>query len=136
MPPLAETVDPIAFLAGRWRVHRRLTDLETGTEGRFDGVADFGLDGTWVETGRLRFGAYDGEARRVLRVVAGGVEFEDGRPFHPLDLTGGACAVEHLCGEDRYAGEYCVLGPDALRVVWFVTGPRKQQVIESVYRRA
>ena len=72
----------------------------------------------------------------MLRVVDGAVEFEDGRPFHPLDLSGGACAVEHLCGEDRYAGEYVVLGPDALRVAWLVTGPRKRQVIESLYRRA
>lgn len=127
--------DPITYLAGRWSVHRRLSDLENGVEGAFEGVAEFGVDGTWTETGHLRFGAYDGEARRVLRVVAGGVEFEDGRPFHPLDLSGGACVVEHLCGEDRYAGEYTVVGPDELRVVWFVAGPRKRQVIESVYRR-
>jgi uncharacterized protein DUF6314 len=99
-------------------------------------VAEFGTDGTWTETGRLRFGAYDGEARRVLRVVHGAVEFADGRPFHPLDLSGGGCAVEHLCGEDRYAGEYVVLGDGELRVVWRVTGPRKRQLIESLYRRA
>jgi Family of unknown function (DUF6314) len=126
----------ISFLAGRWTVLRRVTDLERGIEGGFEGVAEIGSDGLWVETGRLRFGAYDGEARRVLRVVDGAVEFEDGRPFHPLDLSGGACAVEHLCGEDRYAGEYVVVGPDELRVVWLVTGPRRRQQIESVYRRA
>jgi hypothetical protein len=126
----------IDLLVGRWTVRRRLTDLERGVEGGFEGIAEFGADGTWTETGRLRFGAYDGEARRVLRIVDGAVEFEDGRPFHTLDLSGGACAVEHLCGDDRYAGEYSVLGPDELRVVWFVTGPRKRQQIESVYRRA
>jgi hypothetical protein len=126
----------IAYLAGRWTVQRRLTDLASGVEGRFEGIAEFAADGTWTETGWLRFGAYDGEARRVLRIVDGEVQFEDGRPFHPLDLTRGACAVEHLCGDDRYAGEYAVLGPDELHVVWFVTGPRKRQHIESVYRRA
>jgi uncharacterized protein DUF6314 len=126
----------IAFLAGRWTVHRQLTDLASGTAGEFEGVAEFARDGTWTETGRLRFGAYDGEARRVLRIADGAVRFEDGRPFHALDLSGGTCAVEHLCGEDRYAGEYVVVGPDELRVVWFVSGPRKRQQIESVYRRA
>ena len=126
----------IAYLAGRWTVQRRLTDLASGVEGRFEGFAEFDADGTWTETGRLRFGAYDGEARRVLRIVDGEVQFEDGRLFHPLDLTGGACAVEHVCGDDRYAGEYVVLGPDEMQVVWFVTGPRKRQHIESVYRRA
>jgi hypothetical protein len=129
-------LNPIPFLAGRWTVHRRLTDLERGVEGGFEGVAEIEADGTWTESGRLRFGGYDGEARRVLRVVDGGVEFADGRPFHALDLSDGACAVEHLCGDDRYAGEYVVLGPDELRVAWFVSGPRKRQVIESVYRRA
>jgi hypothetical protein len=126
----------VVILAGRWTIHRRLTDLESGAEGTFEGVAEIGDDGVWTETGRLRFGAYDGEARRVLRIVDGAVEFEDGRPFHPLDLSSGACAVEHLCGDDRYAGEYAVLGPDELRVVWLITGPRKRQHIESVYRRA
>jgi Family of unknown function (DUF6314) len=126
----------IDFLVGRWTVRRRLTDLESGVEGGFVGSAEFAADGTWTETGRLRLGAYDGEARRVLRIVDGAVEFEDGRPFHRLDLSGGACAVEHLCGDDRYAGEYAVLGPDELRVVWFVTGPRKRQQIETGYRRA
>jgi hypothetical protein len=129
-------LDPIEYLAGRWTVQRRLTDLQTRTEGEFAGVAEFGADGTWTETGRLRFGGYDGEARRVLRVVDGAVEFADGRPFHPFDLSAGACAVEHLCGDDRYAGAYAVLGPDELRVVWLITGPRKRQHIESVYRRA
>jgi hypothetical protein len=126
---------PITYLAGRWTVRRRLNDLENGVEGTFEGVAEFSADGTWTEIGRLRFGAYDGEARRVLRIVEGAVEFADGRPFHPLDLSGGACTVEHLCGDDRYAGEYTVLGPDELRVVWFVAGPRKRQAIETVYRR-
>jgi hypothetical protein len=125
----------IAFLAGRWTVRRQLTDLESGTEGTFEGVAEFARDGTWTETGRLRFGTYDGEARRVLRVVDGWVRFEDGRPFHALDLSAGTCVVEHLCNEDRYAGEYVAVGPDELRVVWLVQGPRKRQVIESVYRR-
>ena len=132
----AGTTDPIGFLEGRWRAERRLTDLETGAEGEFVGVAEFARDGTWTETGRLRFGAYDGEARRTLRLVDGAVEFEDGRPFHPLDLRTGACAVEHLCGEDRYAGEYRVVGPDELQVDWYVVGPRKRQLIETVYRRA
>ena len=133
---LAKTTDPIAYLAGNWTVQRRVMDLETGTEGEFEGVAEIGEDGVWTETGRLRFGAYDGEARRVLRVVARGVEFEDGRPFHALDLSSGACAVEHLCGQDRYGGEYRLHGPDELRVVWRVDGPGKRQLIETVYRRA
>jgi hypothetical protein len=61
----------IAHLVGRWTVRRRLTDLRAGIEGAFEGVAEIGADGRWAESGRLRFGGYDGEARRVLRIVEG-----------------------------------------------------------------
>jgi len=120
-----------AELTGRWSVERRLLDRLTGTAGRFEGVATFAPDGRWSEEGTLAFGAYRGPARRELRIADGMVWFSDGRPFHPFDLSR---PVEHLCGEDRYAGEYRLRG-DVLEVVWLVTGPHKDQRIESVYRR-
>ena len=61
------------------------------------------------------------------------VAFEDGRPFHALDLEGGP--VEHQCGEDRYSGEYRLRGRDTLDVHWRVTGPRKDLEIATTYRR-
>jgi hypothetical protein len=122
-----------AELTGRWTVERRVLDLQTGNAGRFRGVATFAPDGRWIEEGALEFGAYRGPARRELRIVDGAVQFADGRPFHPLDLTGRP--VEHRCGDDRYTGAYRLRGPDAIEVVWEVTGPGKRQRIESVYRR-
>jgi hypothetical protein len=86
----------------------------------------------------VRFGAHEGPAGRRLAIVpAGGgwvVEFADGRPFHRLDLEGGP--VEHLCGADRYAGEYRLRGRDTLDVHWRVTGPGKDLEIETRYRRS
>ncbi len=120
-----------AELTGRWTVERRVLDRLTGTTGQFAGVATFTLDGRWSEEGTLELGAYRGPARRELRIGDGMVWFDDGRPFHPFDLTG---PVEHRCGEDHYAGEYRLRG-DVLEVVWLVTGPHKDQRIESVYRR-
>jgi hypothetical protein len=132
----------IALLSGRWSVRRRLLDLRSGREGDFTGTASFEPEGgrlRWAETGRMRFGGHEGPAERRLSIVRGPdgwtVEFEDGRPFHPLDLATGACAVEHRCGDDLYAGEYRLLGPDALDVRWRVTGPRKDQEILTTYRR-
>jgi hypothetical protein len=121
-------------LTGTWTIERRVRDLRTGVSGRFHGIATITLDGHWVEEGALDFGAYHGPARRELRIVDGEVRFADGRPFHPLDLTG--APVEHLCGEDRYRGRFRLLDPDALDVVWEVTGPHKHQRIETSYRRA
>ena len=120
-----------AELTGRWSVERRLLDRLTGTTGRFEGVATFAPDGRWSEEGTLAFGAYRGPARRELRIADGMVWFSDGRAFHPFDLS---APVEHVCGEDRYLGEYR-LAADVLEVVWLVTGPHKDQRIESVYRR-
>ena len=135
-------MDPIALLSGRWSVERRLADLRSGHEGDFTGTASFVPDGgrlRWAETGRMRFRGHAGPAARQLSITAGPdgwtVEFGDGRPFHPLDLATGACTVEHRCGDDVYAGEYRLLGPDALDVHWRVTGPGKRQEIHTQYRR-
>ena len=123
-------------------MRRRLLDVQSGREGDFTGTASFEPDGErlrWAEAGRMRFGDHDGPAQRHLSIVPGPdgwtVEFADGRPFHPLDLATGACAVEHRCGDDLYAGEYRLVGPDALDVRWRVSGPRKEQEIHTTYRR-
>jgi hypothetical protein len=94
---------------------------------------------SWDERGRMRWRGNDLEARRVLELVreAGGweVRFDDGRPFHPLDLSTGSFAAVHPCGEDHYEGEYRVLGDDLFEVEWRVRGPRKDQRIHTRYRR-
>jgi hypothetical protein len=122
-----------AELTGRWSVERRLLDCLTGRAGRFEGVATFTADGRWSEEGTLEFGAYHGPARRELRIADGMVWFADGRPFHPLDLSGRP--VEHLCGADRYTGEYRLVAPDRLEVSWRVRGPEKEQRIDTSYTR-
>jgi hypothetical protein len=133
--------DLVGFLAGRWTVERTLRWGDE--EGAFAGVAEFRPDGeglVWDEEGRLRWQRYDGQARRRLLVVPAGegweVRFDDGRLFHPLDLRSGEDDAVHPCGEDRYEGEYRVLGDDELLVRWRVVGPAKDQEILSRYRRA
>jgi hypothetical protein len=123
----------LAELVGRWTVERVVRDERSGTTGHFRGMATFTPDGRWVEEGTLEFGAYRGPARRALRIVDGAVEFADGRPFHPLDLSGRP--VEHLCGEDTYAGVYRLLAPDRLEVSWRIVGPDKAQRVDTSYTR-
>jgi uncharacterized protein DUF6314 len=87
----------------------------------------------------VRFGDHEGPAARRLSIAPAGdgwlVSFDDGRPFHALDLAGGACAVEHVCGDDRYAGEYRLIDAGTLAVRWRVTGPGKDLEITTTYRR-
>lgn len=129
----------IALLAGIWDVRRRLLDRRSGRAGEFVGTASFERDRDrlrWIEHGRIRFGGHDGPAGRRLSIVPAPegwmVEFDDGRPFHPLVLDR---AVEHVCGDDRYVGEYQLRDPDTLEVRWRVSGPAKDLEIETTYRR-
>ena len=131
------------WLCGAWAVSRVIND----GAGRFQGRARFTPDPeapdtiVWREQGRLRLGAHDGPAQRTLRIEpAGGgewwVRFADGRPFHPLDLTAGHCDATHFCGPDVYHGRYEIEDGDRFTVTWRITGPRKDDVIASVYDRA
>ncbi|HET6510308.1 MAG TPA: DUF6314 family protein [Baekduia sp.] len=139
MSALAPT-DLLAWLEGEWSVDRAIN----GREHAFTGTARFTREDAsrmrWAETGHLVLDAYSGPASRTLFLVrdgAGGldVRFVDDRPFHTLQLTSGHCDATHPCGEDLYRGTYAVESDDALRVVWHVDGPRKRDVIESLYRR-
>jgi hypothetical protein len=130
-------------LTGEWLITRVIN----GGAGRFHGRARIAADPEspttllWHEHGRLRLGAHEGPAERTLRIEpattgAWQVRFADGRPFHPLDLTSGSDEVTHLCGADTYRGHYEIQSPDCFTVTWRVTGPRKDDVIETRYERA
>lgn len=133
-----------AYFAGRWSVVRRITDRRSAAPGRFIGEAVFSPveDGLrYDERGTL---ALDGDRHPATRAYVyrfeepcrGGVWFDDGRYFHPLDLRDGWCRVEHLCGADVYRGAFRLRGAGHWTLAWSVRGPRKALVIRSHYRRA
>jgi hypothetical protein len=129
------------WLDGRWAIERVIN----GSEGRFIGDAVFAPDqhggARWRETGRLTIGGFDGPASRTLHLVpasdrgAWQVRFDDGRPFHPLDLRTGRWEAEHVCGSDLYQGRFAVLDHDRMTICWEVTGPERADVITTGYQR-
>lgn len=136
------------FLQGMWSLERRVSDRRSGHEGRLSGEAAFTADGEGLlyrEEGRLSIGdranpVYEGPALQAYRYAFAGaaraaVAFSDGRPFHDLDLRTGRWRCCHLCAPDRYDGDFTALDANAWRVVWTVTGPRKDLVLDSTYRR-
>lgn len=141
LTPRAHPVaDLAAFLTGRWSVARTIND----TQGSFDGVAEIGTGNSqdsliWHETGELELDGAEVEAYRTLLVVpdndAWEVRFDDGRPFHPLDLRAGRADVEHLCGPDTYRGTYLVTGAGTFCTRWHVTGPGREDVLVTAYRK-
>ncbi len=138
------------WLRGEWRFARTI-NADVGT---CRGTATFEpahrpRELVWRERGRLRLGAYDGPSTRTLRIAPaaplGGdqgdnngyaVSFDDGRPFHLLDLTAGRCDAVHHCGPDVYRGVYEVHDAAHFAVTWRVEGPRKRDVIATRYARA
>lgn len=133
--------DVLAFLEGRWLIEREIDDGDR--RGGFRGLATFTRDRdglVWDEVGELELGTYVGPARRRLRVDRAAdvweVSFDDGRPFHALDLSSGHWEASHDCHADRYDGTFDVTAPDALDIAWRVRGPAKDQRIVSRYRRA
>jgi hypothetical protein len=150
-PPPSDPADLAAWLGGHWTVQRTINGdtPSPAPGGHFTGDVQFTVaaDGviTWDERGQLTLGAYTGPAWRTLTIhPASGrweVRFDDGRPFHDLDLRTGTWTAEHLCGADVYRGRFAThpgetgAGPDRFTVTWHVTGPGRDDTIVSDYRR-
>lgn len=132
-----------AFLEGAWLLGRAIDDRRRGRRGRFAGRAAFapeGADLVYREQGRLRLPGFETVATRVYRYTfpapqLAEVRFQDGRLFHNLDLSDGVWAAEHRCGDDLYRGTFRVAGHGCWTAAWRITGPAKDQILESVYRR-
>ena len=85
----------------------------------------------YEETGRLRFGDYQGQARRgahydFVAPDKANVTFEDGGLFHDLVLTKGLWRVLHPCGPDLYRGRIQARSADCWQVAWRVSGPPRK----------
>jgi len=137
-----------AFLEGRWTISRTINDLRQNVPGAMEGQAwimpaDF-EDGTsglgYREEGQLQLGDYRETFHRSYRYVfaengSARVLFDDGEPFYEFDLKAGYAAVEHRCAEDMYRGAIRADGADSWRSNWFVSGPAKDIVLDTLYSR-
>ncbi|MEU5428903.1 DUF6314 family protein [Streptomyces olivoreticuli] len=136
--------DTAAFLTGWWTVDRTLVDLRTDSRGTFHGTAEFRRSDDacvlHVEDGELSWNGTVNRAGRTLKLFprADGtaeVTFADGRFFHDLDLRGDSWTTRHPCAADLYDGTFTIVSPGEWHVRWRTTGPEKDQLLRSVYRR-
>lgn len=135
--------DLAAFFLGEWLLSREIFDVDGVGLGTFDGSARFDLDEDvlfYHESGVLRMGQHAGQASRDLRyhLVAPGraaVYFDYGDFFHELDLRTGHWQARHPCRDDLYRGEFDVFGADSWRQRWDVSGPTKNHVLVTDFRR-
>jgi hypothetical protein len=148
----APDFDLRAYLQGSWSVERALLDRATGTRGTFSGVVRFtpetGTDGDLLfrEEGTVVWNTASGTpftspaSREYLLRPSGSPDtmemfFPDGRPFHRMGFGPDSGQAQHWCDPDSYRVSYTLLGPDEFRYRWDVTGPAKNQLLESVVRR-
>ena len=135
--------DPCRYLRGRWSLLRRIEDRRRGLDGTLLGDASFDPYGTGLryhETGRLRFGDYEGRCHQAYLYGFPGdgrveVRFADGRFFHTLDLTGGVGEAEHLCAQDRYSTRVELTAEHRWTSRWRVLGPTKDLLLTTWYLR-
>ena len=146
---LYPVTDLRAYLLGAWEVRRTLDDRRRGESGSFEGRAIFAPGAanilTYREEGCLELGGFETLAHQSYLYAfpatyraphRAEVRFANGRPFHPLDFRDGLWSAEHVCAADLYRGRFRALAPDRWSVLWTVTGPRKDQVLESLFTRA
>ena len=150
-PDTGPDFDLRAYLRGSWSVDRTLLDRSTGTSGTFTGVVRFTADDDdgglwWREEGTVRWAALGGApfagpaSREYLLRPADtpdvlDVYFPGGRPFHRMGFAGQTNQDEHWCDPDTYRVTYTFRGPDQCGYRWDVTGPAKDQLLESVLHR-
>lgn len=138
--------DTLGFLLGAWTLTRTITDHRTGVSGRFEGTAtllgseDDPRSARYHETGRLRYGSHDGQAKRTLHYLHQDtgcvlVSFSDGRPFFELDLRRGSWLAQHPCNADHYALEFKTRSDTDIDEQWRVQGPRKDYTANTQWRR-
>ena len=137
-------VDDLAsFLVGSWQLTREIIDRRTDTTTWMSGTANVHVDTNVLvqqENGLLDLGDQQIDSsssrRYLLRDPAvADVTFEDGRPFHDLDLRTGSWSPTYLCGADKYEGKFIVIDQTQWTTTWTVTGPAKDMTLVSSYER-
>ena len=116
-------------------------DGTPGWEASFEGRATLTPDGeglVWREEGTLTLPGRPPLAagRRYLwRPSAGGIAvlFEDGRPFHRIDLGQPRPSDLHRCGADLYRVAYDLRRWPRWSVAWRVDGPRHAYASRSLH---
>jgi hypothetical protein len=137
--------DTFRFLLGEWALRRTIADHRDDRRGEFEGAATVRPSGSegdrarYQETGRLRYGGYDGRAGRTLELLREGgavlVNFSDGRPFFVLDLRDGSCHADHPCGADHHVLEFHVRSDSLLDERWHVHGPHTHYTARTRWER-
>ena len=132
---------------GRWTIQREIIDDRANSRGRLEGYANFQMLDGWElptmlyeERGELSLGStgpIQAERRYLWQLHDNDsvhVLFEDGRPFHEINLSQTMPYATHFCDPDVYDVSYDLRDWPAWTCAWRVRGPRKDYRMETRYR--
>ena len=133
---------------GDWQLARIIEDRRNDIEGRLSGTATFTRVGPlelhYAEEGELVYGqqaAMLATRRYIWRSFEGehagkiAVEFEDGRPFHVIELDRLMPDDDHHCDPDFYHVSYDFTRWPLWESIWRVVGPSKDYRMISRFER-
>ncbi|WP_136441255.1 DUF6314 family protein [Pacificoceanicola onchidii] len=134
----------IRDFAGLWTYERFIDDRTGLGEGHGKGEAIFtevAGEMRYDESGTLSFAAtpeMKNTRRYLWRPAARGADvfFDDGRPFHSVDLGQGKPQAAHWCDPDQYDVTYDFSRWPEWSSTWVVKGPRKDYKMTTTYRRS
>ena len=126
------------FLWGKWTFDRHIDDRYGETN--ITATGTLSVDKTlWTEDGTMNGNAISQQYHLIFDTppTAGGVtvNFPDGRLFYTLANTTQNQTIDHLCGDDRYQGDYMYHNPNHFTLIWVVKGPKKDYTMTTQYHR-
>ncbi|SFQ26414.1 hypothetical protein SAMN05421853_103114 [Roseivivax halotolerans] len=129
---------------GCWRFRRKILDRTLGQLSQGQGSVNLVRDGEGLiydEEITLSLPGQKpitGTRRYLWTAHPRGVEifFDDGRPFHLMDLSEPQPSDLHDCAPDRYQVIYDLADWPVWGAVWEVRGPRKDYRMDTLFVRA
>lgn len=145
----SELVGWRAYFAGSWAMARRIDDRRGARIGAASGEAIFAVgadDATMICTealtidyGGRRLAGQQATIWRFDDTEGPALYFRDGRFFFAMRFRQEdsrlRAAFSHDCGEDRYEGAASIADENNWRLVWNVSGPRKDYSLDTFYSR-
>ena len=123
------------FLWGQWTFDRFIDDRHS--QQTLTATGTLTVDATlWAEQGTMHDNPITQQYHLSFDDNEGlTVNFPDGRLFYSLGNATENQTIDHLCGDDRYQGDYIYNNPNHFTLIWTVNGPRKDYTMTTHYHR-
>jgi len=129
-------------IIGEWEITRNIEDKLNQKKFELEGLGNFTDNDElyhYSEVGLLKSDSFHSKAHQdyiwIIKPKGWKINFSDGSYFHDLELVNSEQRVYHECGNDVYRGEFLLSLPNDFKVTWNVSGPRKDYISHTYYKK-